>query len=88
MCVIAAGLECLPEKSSWCRNEQVCHGRKSVKRFERSNGFDTSLYKNMHLLYQNILLVAGKSLTTRKGCNIECGVGFTGKLGAVWRPGD
>ena len=30
--------------------EQVCHGRKSVKRFERSNGLDTALYKNIHFL--------------------------------------
>ena len=27
-CVIAAWLECFPEKSSWCRNEQVCEGVK------------------------------------------------------------
>ena len=25
-CEIAAWLECFPEKSSWCRNEEVCHG--------------------------------------------------------------
>ena len=25
---IAAWLECFPEKSSWCRNEQVCQGVK------------------------------------------------------------
>ena len=49
--VIAAWLECFPEKPSWCRNEQVCQGRKSVKRFERSNGLDTVLYKNILLLY-------------------------------------
>ena len=24
--VIAAWLECFPEKPSWCRNEQVCQG--------------------------------------------------------------
>ena len=41
--------ECFTEKSSWCRNEQVCQGRKSVKRFERSNGLDTALYKNIPL---------------------------------------
>ena len=41
-CAIAAWLECFKEKSSWC---QVCQGRKSVKRFERSNGLDTALYK-------------------------------------------
>ena len=28
---------------SWCRNEQVCQGAKSVKRFERSNDLDTAL---------------------------------------------
>ena len=44
--MIAAWLEYFPEKSDWCRNEQVCQGRKSVKRFERSNGLDTALYKN------------------------------------------
>ena len=32
---------------SWCRNEQVCLGRKSVKNFESSNGVDTALYKNI-----------------------------------------
>ena len=50
-CAIAAWLECFQEKPSWCRNEQVCQGRKSVKRFERSNGPDTALYKNIHLFY-------------------------------------
>ena len=25
---IAAWLECFPEKPCWCRNEQVCKGRK------------------------------------------------------------
>ena len=43
--VIAAWLEYFPEKPSWCRNEQVCQGRKSVKRFELSNGLDTVLCK-------------------------------------------
>ena len=28
--VIAAWLECFPEKPSWCRNEQVCQGRQKV----------------------------------------------------------
>ena len=41
--------ECFPEKSSWCRNEQVCQ-RLSVKRFERSNGLNTLLYKSISLL--------------------------------------
>ena len=53
--VIAASLECFPKKPSWCRNEQVCQGRKSVKRFERSNGLDTALYKNyLYLFFYNI----------------------------------
>ena len=42
--VIAAWLECFPEKQSWCRNEQVCQGRISVKRVEGSSGLDTMLY--------------------------------------------
>ena len=29
--VIAAWLECFPEKPSWCRNEQVCQGGQKVK---------------------------------------------------------
>ena len=37
------------EKTSWCQNEQVCQGRKSVKPFERLNGLDTVLYKNIPL---------------------------------------
>ena len=27
----AASLECLPEKPSWCRNEQVCQGGQKCK---------------------------------------------------------
>ena len=38
-----------PEKSSGCRNEQVCQGRKSAERFEWPNGLDTALHKNKHL---------------------------------------
>ena len=58
-CAIAAWLECFQEKSSWCRNEQVWQGRISVKRFERSNGLDTALYKNIPFLD-----VARKALVT------------------------
>ena len=49
---IAVWLECFPEKPSWCRNEQVCHAGEatSVKRFARSNGLDTALYKNYFFL--------------------------------------
>ena len=39
----------LPREAELVRNEQVCQGRKSVKRFERYNGLDTALYKNVHL---------------------------------------
>ena len=35
------------ESVSDSRNEQVCQRRKSVKRFEWSNGLDTALYKNI-----------------------------------------
>ena len=54
--LIAAWLECVPEKSSWCRNEQVCQGRKSVKRFERSDGLDTAVYKTYPFLPSPVLL--------------------------------
>ena len=53
------GLECFPEKPSWCRTEQVCQGgAKSVNRFdfERSDRLDTALYKNylyLFILFQN-----------------------------------
>ena len=40
---VPACLECLPEKSSWCRNEQVSQG---VRCFERSNELDTVLCGN------------------------------------------
>ena len=45
--VIAAWVEFFPEKPIVCRNEQVGQGRKSVKRFEWSNGLHTALYKNI-----------------------------------------
>ena len=51
--VIAAWLECFPKKSSWFRNDLVCQWRIGVKRFERSNGLDTALYKNIPLPLQN-----------------------------------
>ena len=62
-CEIAACLECFQEKPSWCRNEQVCQVRKSVKSFERSNGLDTGLCKNIPylvlcVLFNNIQLLA------------------------------
>ena len=49
--VIATWLEFFQKKPSWCRNEQVYQGWKSVERFERSNGLDTALYKNYLYLY-------------------------------------
>ena len=42
--------ECFAEKSSGCRNEQVCQ-RCSVKCFERSNQLDTVLYKIIPLRF-------------------------------------
>ena len=61
-CAIAAWLECFQEKPSWCRNEQVCQGRTSVKRFERSNGLDTALYKNIPLpfMYRSTIDLTNK----------------------------
>ena len=43
------------EKPSRCRNEQVCQGRKSVKRFERSNGLITALGVST-IVHKSILL--------------------------------
>ena len=46
--VIGAWIECFPEESSLCQNEQVCkEGQKLKKCFERSNELDTTLYKNI-----------------------------------------
>ena len=64
--VIAAWLECFPEKPSWCRNEQVCQGsstagEESVKRSERSNGLDTALYKNYLFNRCDLDTVQGRS---------------------------
>ena len=50
-----------PEKSSWCRDKQVCQGRKSLKRFEQANGPDTALYKNLPL---HLLSIVTKSSET------------------------
>ena len=47
---------------SWCRNEQVCQGRKSVKRFERSDGLDTALYKNIPCLIEHDKLLSHDQL--------------------------
>ena len=48
-------LDSFQEKPSWGRNEQVCQGRKRVKRFERCNGLDTALYKNILFMISSIL---------------------------------
>ena len=49
--------ECLPVKSSWCWNEQVCHQGRSVKCSER---LDTALHKNAPLpIKSRSCLVAG-----------------------------
>ena len=68
-CAIAAWLECFQEKPSWFRNKQVCQGRISVKRFERSNGLDTALYKTylyirlaMEMLQNGIRIVPLKQI--------------------------
>ena len=67
--VVAAWLACFQEKPSWCQNEQVCQGRKSVKRFERSSGLATALYitcllflliliqKTFTIIYKDVLSI-------------------------------
>ena len=45
--VIAAWLECFPEKSTWCRNEVPRGKVQRTLRFEQSNGLDTALYKSI-----------------------------------------
>ena len=61
--VIAAFLECFQKKPSWCRNEQVCQGRISVKRFEPSSGLDTALYKNIHFFTRVVLFSEGSVIS-------------------------
>ena len=58
---IASSLECFQEKPSWCQNEQVCQGRKSVKHFERSNGLDTVLYKTIPY-HANVKYITNKCI--------------------------
>ena len=53
--VIAASLECFPQKSSLCRNEQVCQVMKSVQRVEQFNGLDSALYKNIPAIVYSCL---------------------------------
>ena len=69
--VIAAWLECFPEKSDWCRNEQVCQGRKSVKRFDRSNGLDTALYKNKPFSFMMMINYSCGSIVTCNLCSYK-----------------
>ena len=75
-CAIAAWIECFKEKPSWCRNEHVCQGRISVRRFERSNGLDTALYKNIPFYYfynqvdtQRIAENFGEKAVVHEGAN-------------------
>ena len=50
----------LPGEAELVQNEQVCQGAKSVKRFERANGRDTALYKNiLYLFYINSIWSSG-----------------------------
>ena len=50
--IIAAWLECFPEKPRTVSEGTGLSGKaKSVKRFKRSNGLDTALYKNYRYLF-------------------------------------
>ena len=56
----AAWLECFPEKPRTVSEWTGLSGKeKSVKRFERSNGLDTELYKNYLYLYSHWTTIAG-----------------------------
>ena len=46
-CAIAAWLECFQEKPRTVSELTGLPGEESVKRFERSNGLDTALYKTI-----------------------------------------
>ena len=48
-CAIAAWLECFQEKPITVSERTGLPGEESVKRFERSNGLDTALYKTIPL---------------------------------------
>ena len=50
-CAIAAWLECLQEKSRMVLEWTGLPGEESVKRFERSNGLDTALYKTIPFVF-------------------------------------
>ena len=82
MSVIAASLECFPEKLSWSRNEQVCQ-RVKCKAFERSNVLDTALYIKTTFLttftgtvrwmsLTNSSSGSGKSLSRSTTMNVSC----------------
>ena len=55
MCVIAALLECFQEKAEDGIGMKIFASGLSVKRFERSNGLDTVLYKNKPLPFTFLL---------------------------------
>ena len=63
--------ECFPEKSSWCRNEQVYI--LSVKRFEHSNELDTALYKNITLPFY-IVDIDECEVYAKKGTRLCIGI--------------
>ena len=50
-CAIAAWLECFQEKPRTVSERTGLPGEESVKRFERSNGLDTALYKTILFFY-------------------------------------
>ena len=63
--VIAAWLECFPEKLRTVSEWTCLSGRaKSIKRFERSEGLDTALYKNYLFLSSAISILRNKKLLT------------------------
>ena len=62
-CAIAAWLACFQEKPRTVSEWTGLPGEESVKRFERSNGLDTALYKTipLPLLWINLYLAQNKT---------------------------
>ena len=60
-CLIAAWLECFPEKSSWCRNEQVCQGGEMQTTLSGPTDWILRYIKHTFLMIQNIRAVFSAS---------------------------
>ena len=64
-CAIAAWLECFQGKPRTVSEWKGLPGEESVKRFERSNGLDTALYKTIPLPLESMCFLSFR-------CNVLC----------------